>query len=378
MAGTQLVTGATGLVGAALVLELLRRTEDSIVCPTRPKGSSPGARLTQALEGAARAYGFGDSLDAEIAGRCGAVPADLAEPLCGVEPALIPQGVEEFWHCAADLSYEDRHWEALQRTNIAGTQQAVRLAQVLGCTVYNQVSTAYVAGRLDGVLSEQPGDVRNVNNRYEESKVGGEHIVTSATGMTRRIMRPSIVIGHSVTKQAVGGLTGAYGVLQRLALAQRALARTDAETAASVRLPADPVTPINFVPVDLLVADAVSVSLSGAADGIFHLTHPSPLPIGVSLDLMCDLVGLARPRFSLSREDLTGIDRLIGRQMDFYTSYMRGAKTFDQTNLLAAVPDSALAAWQLDVADLTEFWLWFLHHIGHPVDGPQLTAASTH
>ena len=36
MTSTHLVTGATGFVGSALVLELLRCTEDRVVCIVRP------------------------------------------------------------------------------------------------------------------------------------------------------------------------------------------------------------------------------------------------------------------------------------------------------------------------------------------------------
>lgn len=280
MSATQWVTGGTGLVGAALVVELLNRTEDRFVCPTRPKeGLAPQARLTQVLRAAARAYGHDSTLDAEIAGRCRAVSADLTQPFCGIDAASHADGgAREFWHCAADLRYEDRYWPELQRTNVTGTRHATALAAALGCEVYNQVSTAYVAGAREGVLYEEPADASCVNNRYEESKVAGEAVVRRAAGMTTRILRPSIVIGHSVTKKAVGGLTGAYSVVHRLAQAQQTLARRGVTDAVSILLPADPAIPINFVPVDLVAADAVSLSTARAAGGIFHLTHPTPGP----------------------------------------------------------------------------------------------------
>lgn len=57
MTRAQLVTGATGFVGAALVLELLARTEDTLVCVVRPReGVTVQERLLAALEEAADAY----------------------------------------------------------------------------------------------------------------------------------------------------------------------------------------------------------------------------------------------------------------------------------------------------------------------------------
>ena len=51
------MTGATGFVGAALVLELLARTEDTLVCVVRPReGVTVQERLLAALEEAADAY----------------------------------------------------------------------------------------------------------------------------------------------------------------------------------------------------------------------------------------------------------------------------------------------------------------------------------
>ncbi|MFK8906550.1 SDR family oxidoreductase [Streptomyces sp. YS-3] len=373
MTGTHVVTGATGLVGGALVIELLRRTDARIVCPTRAHDSEPQRRLSEALRAAARGYGHGDSLDGQIEARCLATPFDLGAPRCGVDPGLVPGGAEQFWHCAADLSYEDKYWESLQRTNIAGTGNALDLARALGCETYNQVSTAYVAGRRTGILMEEPADECDANNRYEQSKTCGEALVAAAD-LRVRILRPSIVIGHSVTKHVAGGLSGAYSVQDRLARLQRRLARAGTTVDLRVRLRADPTVPINFVPVDLVVADAVSLGLTDAT-GIFHLTHPTPLPLGSNLDLICELVGLEPPQYCLDGTAFTGIDRLIERQMDFYQSYWTGTKVFDQSRLHAAVPTPALTTWTLDTADLTEFYLWHLRHLGHPAREIDLASA---
>ena len=71
------VSGATGFVGGALALELLRSTDDRLVCGVR--GDTQGeiaARLHRSLCDSARAYG--DShLAAAITKRCTAIPFDL-------------------------------------------------------------------------------------------------------------------------------------------------------------------------------------------------------------------------------------------------------------------------------------------------------------
>jgi thioester reductase-like protein len=343
-----LVTGATGLVGAALVLELLARTDDEVVCLVRPGRSNAEDRLRQALTTAARSYG---AFGLEIDKRCTVVAADLTEPRCGVA------GVrgEEFWHCAADLRYEDRHWEALRRTNVEGTRNALDLALSAGCTAFNYMSTAYVAGRRDGVLTEVRHD-SETNNRYEDSKVAAEEVVAAATGLVTRTLRPSIVIGHSRTYAVCGGLSGLYGIQRRLKQFKRALSALGSSSE-PMRLRADAAARVNLVPVDLVAADAVNISQSTSTARVFHLTHPEPLSVGPGLGLMFELAGLPRPIYTDDVSTFTQLDREFDRKIDFYSSYMTGTKVFDQTNLLAAVDKPVLMSWHFDLEKLARFYL---------------------
>lgn len=352
------VTGATGLVGSALVLELLRRTDADVACLVRP-----GRSLTAALTAAAHAYGHGESLADDIRHRCVVVPADVDLPFCGVDPDLFPSGAAEFWHCSADQRYEERHWEGLQRTNVLGARHAVELATALGCRSLNHFSTAYVAGRRNGTVREQPVTDPLHNNRYEESKIAAEWIVLAAEGLLTRILRPGIVIGHSETKAFVGGHSGMYGIHRQLVQLERMLSMLGdpAVRTRPLRLRADRATPVDLAPVDLVVADAVSVSRSGQT-GVFHLTHPTGIRLGDGLDLMFDVAGLPRPHYTYSDAGFAPADREFDRKIDFFRSYLTGAKAFDRSRLLAAVPSPAVSSWRLDVPALREFQVWYQNH----------------
>ncbi|GAA3432909.1 SDR family oxidoreductase [Kutzneria kofuensis] len=357
------VTGATGLVGSALVLELLRRTDADVACLVRPGRSDASTRLTAALGAAARAFGHGEAFDADIRHRCVAVAADVDLPLCGVDPARFPAGATEFWHCAADQRYEERHWEGLQRTNVLGTRHAVDLATTLGCLSFNHFSTAYVAGRRYGTVRERAVTDPLHNNRYEESKIAAEWVVLAADGLVKRILRPGIVIGHSVTHALVGGHSGMYGIHRQLVQVERMLSMLGdpAVRTRPLRLRADRATPVDLAPVDLVAADAVSLSRSGHA-GVFHLTHPTGIRLGDGLDLMFDVAGLPRPHYTYSDAGFAPADREFDRKIDFFRSYLTGAKTFDRTRLLAAVPAPAVSSWHLDLAVLREFQVWYQTH----------------
>ncbi|MFI9385823.1 SDR family oxidoreductase [Kutzneria sp. NPDC052558] len=357
------VTGATGLVGSALVLELLRRTDADVACLVRPGRSDAGSRLTAALTAAARAFGHGESLDDAVRRRCVAVPADVELPLCGVDPDHFPAGADEFWHCAADQRCEDRHWEGLQRTNVLGTRHAVELAVALGCRSFNHFSTAYVAGRRNGTVRELPVTDPLHNNRHEESKISAEWAVLAADGLVKRILRPGLVIGHSVTHAVVGGHTGMHGIHRQLVQLERMLSMLGdpAERTRPLRLRVDPATPVSLAPVDLVVADAVSVSRSGHA-GVFHLTHPTDFRVGEGLDLMFDVAGLPRPHYTYSDAGFAPADREFDRRIDAFRSYLTGAKSFDRARLLAAVATPAVSTWPATLSVLRDHQIWYQLH----------------
>ncbi len=356
MSGKQVVTGATGLLGAALVLELLARTDDEVVCLVRPgRKAGPEERLRTALTTAAREYG---ASGLEIEKRCTVIPADLGKPRLGVEDLV---GAKEFWHNAADLRYEDRHWEALRDTNIGGTRNALDLAEAAGASTFNHMSTAYVSGRMDGDIAEVRMDDVETNNRYEESKIGAERLVSEATAFATRTLRPSVVIGHSRTYALCGGQSGLYGIQRRLTQFRRALGMLGSaeDLATPMRVRAEAPARVNLVPVDLVVADAVSISQSGSTADVFHLTHPDPLQVGPGLGVMFEKAGLPRPVHTDDVDGFTQLEREFDRKIEFYGSYMTGHKRFDQKNLVDAVGAPALRSWRFDLVELANYLDWY-------------------
>ena len=242
MSAGNLVTGATGFLGSALALELLARTDERVALLVRDSAVPPADRVVAALHRAAQDHGYPEDFVDRNRGRLDVVAGDLDADPTGAAPALGP--VARAWHCAASLRYEDSHRDEIWHTNVEGTRKALELARRCSAAEFHHISTAYVAGTREGIVPEVPVDApaaAPTNNADETSKVGGEQLVGAERAMRTRIYRPSIVVGHSHTRETASN-TGLYGFLSGLVrfrrMAQRRLGIDPEEL--TISLVADP------------------------------------------------------------------------------------------------------------------------------------------
>jgi len=355
---THFVTGATGFVGGAIVLELLDRTDCDVLCLVRGADQATADdRLRRALTHAADTYDRRDLWPA-IAERTRTVVGDVTEPGCGIDAAAAP-AIAQLWHVAASLKYEDRDAEEINRLNVTGTEHVVALARSLGSPMVNYVSTAYVAGRKTGAIRESvESDIAVANNVYERSKILAESIIVSC-GLPYRILRPSIVIGHSRTYGATS-FTGLYGftsaVLTFRLVVERALG--DLLRHRSAMLLAEPGTETNFIPVDMVAANAVSVALSDSPERVFHLTNGAAPTLEMSVCAVFRWAALRDPVFVTNRGLLTSVDHQLDKGLDFYSSYIKNGKSFERANT-DAVCGAAASMSPIDAAELTRYLDWY-------------------
>jgi nucleoside-diphosphate-sugar epimerase len=368
-----MITGATGFVGGALVLELLQRTEDLIFCLVRPADQDPQQRLIRALEVAADAYAAAPEVRAAIHTRVRAVPGDVEQPMCGVDADSLDFSCDTFWHSAASLRFEDRHAEQIWRSNVDGTRHALALAAKLGVRQFNSFSTAYVAGNYSGSVPEARLENVQSNNRYEASKIEAERLVLAASEFAVRIFRPSIVIGHSQTLGATN-YTGMYGLLRQLYAFQGMMARTEENLLQqhTMTLRVDMDIPVDLVPVDRVVANAVTIHLATQATlepgqaRFYHLNNPIPPSIDQLLNLMFRMVGIAPPRFATSDEEmknLSWLDDKFNERIEFYNSYFRNHKVFERGQTARWVGAEDPSHYHMPDAVLERHCRWYLDQL---------------
>jgi thioester reductase-like protein len=271
---TVLLTGASGVVGRSL----LRRLHDfDVVCLVHRSPVS-GTNVTSVL-------------------------GDIAEPglgLAGPAYAELAARVDAVIHCAAITEFNRRDG-SLEATNIAGTGHVADFAAAAAAVLYH-VSTAFVNTTVDG-------DRGRTAIGYAASKLAGEQVVASS-GVPHVIVRPSVVIGDSVT-----GEIAAFQGLYRVAAGMFA--------GIVPMIPFDPSWPIDFVPADV-VADAIATLVENrVSEGEFWVAAgDQALRLDEAVAIAVELAG---PVFLDALPDK--IRRNVLRMLEFFTTYLQSGET---------------------------------------------------
>ena len=315
-----LLTGASGVVGRAVLKRL--RDLDVVCLVHRSPVSGPNVWT---------------------------VPGDVAKPMFGLARQAfleLAARVDAVIHCAAITDF-NRTDGSLEATNIAGTEHTAAFAAAADAVLYH-VSTAFVHTTADG-------DRGRTAVGYASSKAAAEDLVRSS-GVPHVILRPSVVIGDSVTGE-IAAFQGLHQVVAGIFAGMVPM------------IPFDPGWPIDFVPADV-VADAIAcVAENRLSEGEFWISAGDKAlrldegaavvvefarALGVSIDM---------PRFV--PPDM--FDRLIGpvfldvlpvrirrnvvRMLEFFATYLRSGETkpssLDQLAELGArpLPDQRESLW---------------------------------
>jgi NAD(P)-dependent dehydrogenase (short-subunit alcohol dehydrogenase family) len=250
---TYFVTGATGFIGRHLVERLLER-EGEIRVLVR-EGS------TDKLDALIERWGAGD--------RIVAVLGDLTQPHLGLDEAAREplRAVRHFFHLAAiyDMAVDDERNALL---NVAGTQNAVDLANDIGAGTFHHASSIAVAGVYDGWFTEDMFDEgQDLPHPYHRTKFEAEKLVRNQVRGAWRVYRPAIVVGNSKTGE-MDKIDGPYYFF-------KAIQRTRELLPQWFPLVGLEVGHTNLVPVDYVAAAMDHIAHQDGLDGrAFHLVSP--------------------------------------------------------------------------------------------------------
>jgi nucleoside-diphosphate-sugar epimerase len=272
------LTGATGFLGREVLERLLAAEHDVTALVRRPLGDD----------------------------RVRTVRGDITQPLPELDAEVVV-------HCAASISF-DLPLDEAHAVNVAGTANVMRAAERMpSLKHFIHVSTAYVAGRHEGVFGEDDLDLgQSFRNTYEQTKLAAERRVTESW-LPTTVVRPSIVMGDSRT-----GWTSAFNVLY---WPLQAFARGLID-----HVPARADGVVDVVPVDY-VADAIA--------SLVHRGEPRgtlALVAGPRASTTAEVIGLACEHFDRPAPRLVGVDEhSLPEQAMVYLPYFDVATRFDNS-----------------------------------------------
>ncbi len=200
------LTGATGFIGAFLLVELLQQTTARVYCLVRDCGNADLAR--KKIQENLTHYG----LSCEDASRVIPVIGNLALPLFGLaedEFDELASTVEIIYHAGSSVNFA-YPYSNLKTINVQGTHEVLRLAGKVKIKPVHYISSIATLVA-PGFFARQSADPHTqieesdvLYGGYGQSKWVAEKLLelAQARGIPTTIYRPSMVTGHSKTGAA--------------------------------------------------------------------------------------------------------------------------------------------------------------------------------
>lgn len=360
-----IITGANGYLGSHLALEILAgRPGDRVVCIARADDRSARERVIDAVAQAAHTCGrIIDTADLE---RLEIVDANPLRPNPGLGERLRERvgDASTFWHVAATVRFTESEPGELDRINSDGAMHALDIAIEAGCSAFNYVSTAYVAGDRSGTIDARMEDAppNAFSNPYERSKFDAERRIRQRAGdagLCWRVLRPSIIVGHSRTGLSASD-SGLYKFCEMLDEFWSGLRQGQTAAYRALRMSAPAGAHLNFVPVDLCVEEMLAIDADPASrHGVFHLVSRTTVTTEDFLSAVAEASGVpiaAQTPEALAEAPLNRREIEFARRVWHYQPYLAGSKTFDRASTIAACGRDLQADFTID-RDAVLGWL---------------------
>ena len=182
-----LVTGATGILGRVLVLELLKKG----------KKVRAAKRKSSNIEEVKKSWLFYTADAERLFEQIEWVDVDLWD-LDSLRAAL--DGVEEVYHASAKVSFHPKDAQEMLRTNVEGTKNMLYIAEEKQVKKFLFVSSIAVLDEVNenGIIDENSQfNSKEEHSGYAQSKYLAEMEVwrSSAEGMNTIIINPGVIIG---------------------------------------------------------------------------------------------------------------------------------------------------------------------------------------
>ena len=364
---TFVITGATGFLGSNFIQELLNFQEDEldhlnlIVLGRNTEDESLKNRVASLFGNSDYPYltfehhKKGKEKTKFLAQKAKYININLQKDDLGISDIDLANlkniEIDYFFHIAAltDLRLTDLAREKNIESNYKGTHRILNFIETNNIKVkeFDHVSTAYVSGKKEGLISPNYTNIHEkFNNSYEYTKLLAELEVekfAKRTGIKYRIFRPSVICGRLLDGNL--GAINKYDVFYQFAVFFLMLKSKFApdqdlnkpwETDIRAYYLED--GGVNIVPVDYVAKMMYQICLNDHPDTHFNLTNTTNVIIGDFVKILLkevNVTGVKHVEFVPSK--LNKFERLYyshcGQIFEAYASYRN--KKFDDSNLRA-------------------------------------------
>lgn len=337
--GTTLLTGATGLLGQFLLVDLLRSRCPTAVLVRRNRTGTAEQRVEQILRRFEQGTGRRFPRPVILEG-------DLTHSGLGLslrDRRWLAAHCRTVIHSAASLSFKpaaEHPDNEPFRTNVHGTRELVQICRDAGIRQFHDVSSAYVCGLRSGSVFETEGWLgQTFSNDYEQSKLTAEQLVHSAGFEQVTVYRPSIVVDSTPGSLLLGDRTIYYAFNVLRLLTQRFGEVNLDDLFESVGITG--AERKNIVDVRWVARTLVQIFRHPDLHGrTYHLTNPQGTPLR---DLLAAFQDVLKPRpvdAARRRRPAEGwgeLSEIVEQFVTIFTPYFRDDPVFDQSQLRIAL-----------------------------------------
>jgi nucleoside-diphosphate-sugar epimerase len=384
---TALVTGITGFLGSHLARELLAQGH-RVIAFVKARQESPDTR-----ERALKTLRMVAELQEEEVDRLEIIEADLTEPSHTLLQCLGERSadIDEVWHCAVVFKFQERDRDEAIALNVEGTRNLLEVSLASGrnkAPRFFHVSTAFVCGKLRGLIPEALHEGQQFHNCYESTKSEAERIVLdyhTTHNLDAIVLRPSIIVGDSRTGAAGESNSGYYGVILAMYRLRNSL---DANLGGqqkgrdmNLRIEGRANAELNLVPVDFVV-QAMMLLADSPLNGnrIFHITNEAPPTLDTARSCLAkdlDVTGFHLVKAeSFNEVPMSTFEKLLRLRIEFQTPYMWTEPSFSTDTLRNVLPRNVLPPPRIDEAMLHKLNRWYFKRLDQKFAAPVSAAVN--
>ncbi len=345
---TFLITGGTGFIGSHIAVRLLSQGHFLLILARSQKQLSATERFFRLLDW------FG--VEKHQRSRIQVLEGQLDHPTLGLnagEYISVLDRVDETIHCASDTSFSVLKREEVEKTNVEGLKNLLALVVRSRCRSFHLISTAYVAGAVNGLCKEDYVPTETFHNVYEETKARGEQIAMARClekGIKLGVYRPSIVCGDANTGRTLR-FNALYYPVRTMHFFQKIYTRDILEQGGSkarsmgihldqagtlhlpVRIESSESGGINLIPVNHFVESFISLLEDAPEGGVFHIVNPRNTEISHLIDYTQRFFRLKGIRIAASEEfritSRNALEVLFENHVRAYSPYMKDTRVFE-------------------------------------------------